>query len=61
MHIPLVCFAIAFPAMVLYVEWRYLRTGDEVYLTLARRWSRVVVGFGFAAVRPAELAGGPSG
>ena len=43
MHIPLVCFAIAFPAMVLYVEWRYLRTGDEVYLTLARRWSRVLV------------------
>jgi cytochrome d ubiquinol oxidase subunit I len=43
MHIPLVCFAIAFPAMVLYVEWRYLRTGDEVFLTLARRWSRVIV------------------
>ena len=42
-HIPLVCFAIAFPAMVLFVEWRYLRTGDELYLTLARRWSRVLV------------------
>ena len=43
MHIPLVCFAIAFPAMVLFVEWRYLRTGDHVYETLARRWSRVLV------------------
>jgi cytochrome d ubiquinol oxidase subunit I len=43
MHIPLVCFAIAFPAMVLFVEWRYLRTGDQVYETLARRWSRVLV------------------
>jgi cytochrome d ubiquinol oxidase subunit I len=43
MHIPLVCFAIAFPAMVLFVEWRFLRTGDELYLTLARRWSRVLV------------------
>src|SRR6201998_2136883 len=42
-HIPLVCFAIAFPAMVLYIEWRYLRTGDEVYGTLARRWTRVMV------------------
>jgi cytochrome bd ubiquinol oxidase subunit I len=42
-HIPLVCFAIAFPAMVLFVEWRYLRTGDQVYETLARRWSRVLV------------------
>ena len=43
MHIPLVCFAIAFPAMVLFVEWRYLRTRDQLYLTLARRWTRVMV------------------
>jgi cytochrome d ubiquinol oxidase subunit I len=42
-HIPLVCFGIAFPAMVLFVEWRYLRTGDELYRTLARRWSRVML------------------
>jgi cytochrome d ubiquinol oxidase subunit I len=42
-HIPLVCFGIAFPAMVLFVEWLYHRTGDEVYLTLARRWTRVMV------------------
>ena len=42
-HIPLVCFAIAFPAMVLFVEWRYLRTGDNLYLLLARRWSRLIV------------------
>jgi cytochrome d ubiquinol oxidase subunit I len=27
-HIPLVCFGIAFPAMVLFAEWRYLRSGD---------------------------------
>ncbi len=42
-HIPLVCFGIAFPAMVLFVEWLYLRTGDRLYLTLARRWTRVMV------------------
>jgi cytochrome d ubiquinol oxidase subunit I len=42
-HIPLVCFGIAFPAMVLFVEWLYHRTGDEVYLTLGRRWTRVMV------------------
>src|SRR3954468_8312482 len=42
-HIPLVCFGIAFPAMVLFVEWLYHRTGDEVYLTIARRWTRVMV------------------
>jgi cytochrome bd ubiquinol oxidase subunit I len=42
-HIPLVCFGIAFPVMVLFTEWRYRRTGDTVYLTLARRWTRVMV------------------
>jgi cytochrome bd ubiquinol oxidase subunit I len=41
-HIPLVCFGIAFPALVLFIEWRYQRTGDQVYLTLARRWSKVM-------------------
>src|SRR5918911_799939 len=41
-HIPLVCFGIAFPAMVLFVEWLYHRSGDEVYLTLARRWTKVM-------------------
>jgi cytochrome d ubiquinol oxidase subunit I len=43
-HIPLVCFGIAFPAMVLFTEWRYLRTGDPVFRTLARRWSKVMLG-----------------
>jgi len=42
-HIPLVCFAIAFPALVLFTEWLWLRTGDTVYLTLARRWTRILV------------------
>ena len=42
-HIPLVCFGIAFPAMVLFVEGLYLRTGDPVYLTLAKRWSKVLI------------------
>ncbi|MGZ6581941.1 MAG: cytochrome ubiquinol oxidase subunit I [Gaiellaceae bacterium] len=42
-HIPLVCFAIAFPAMVLFAEWRWLSTGDVVYLTLARRWSKILI------------------
>src|SRR4051794_2572786 len=42
-HIPLVCFGIAFPSMVLFAEWRHLRTGDEVYRALARRWSKVML------------------
>jgi cytochrome d ubiquinol oxidase subunit I len=41
-HIPLVCFGIAFPAIIMFVEWRALRTGDPLYRTLARRWSRVM-------------------
>ncbi len=47
-HIPLVCFGVAFPALLLYAEWRYLRTGDGVYRTLARRWTRVMAAL-FAA------------
>jgi cytochrome d ubiquinol oxidase subunit I len=42
-HIPLVCFGIAFPAMVLFCEWRFLRSGDTVYRTIARRWSKVML------------------
>src|SRR5437588_8371128 len=41
-HIPLVCFGIAFPAMILFIEWMYRRTGDDVYRTLARRWTKVM-------------------
>jgi cytochrome bd ubiquinol oxidase subunit I len=47
-HIPLVCFGIAFPTLVLFVEWLYLRSGDPLYRTLARRWSKVMVAL-FAA------------
>jgi cytochrome bd ubiquinol oxidase subunit I len=47
-HIPLVCFGIAFPTLVLFVEWLYLRTGDSLYRTLARRWTNVMVAL-FAA------------
>jgi len=42
-HIPLVCFGIAFPALVLFAEWLGHRTGDPLYTTLARRWSKVML------------------
>ena len=42
-HIVLVCFGISFPAMVLFVEWLGQRTRDRLYLTLARRWSKVML------------------
>src|SRR5829696_5424406 len=40
-HIPLVCFGIAFPAMFLFVEGLYLRRGDETFKRLAVKWSKV--------------------
>jgi len=42
-HIPIVCFGIAFPAMFLFVEGLYLRTGDVTYKALAKRWSKVAI------------------
>jgi cytochrome d ubiquinol oxidase subunit I len=42
-HIPIVCFGIAFPAMFLFVEGLYLRTGDKTYKALAKRWSKVAL------------------
>lgn len=41
-HIPLVCFGIALPALVLFVEWMSIRTGDPLYLTIAKRWTRIM-------------------
>jgi cytochrome bd ubiquinol oxidase subunit I len=40
-HIPLVCFGIAFPAMFMFVHGLYLRTGAPHYKALAKRWSKV--------------------
>src|SRR5829696_10462349 len=42
-HIPIVCFGIAFPAMFLFVEGLYMRTGDPTYKALAKRWSKVAL------------------
>src|SRR6202042_2824661 len=42
-HIPLVCFGIAFPLMIAFVEWLHVRSGDPLYRVLARRWTRIMV------------------
>jgi cytochrome bd ubiquinol oxidase subunit I len=42
-HIPLVCFGIAFPAMVLFLEGLWLRTGDPLYKAIAKRWSKAMI------------------
>jgi cytochrome d ubiquinol oxidase subunit I len=43
-HIPLVCFGVAFPAFVVGMEWLGRRRGDPLVLALARRWSKVMIG-----------------
>jgi len=40
-HIVIACFGVAFPAIVVFTEWRAYKHDDPVRLTLARRWSRV--------------------
>jgi cytochrome bd ubiquinol oxidase subunit I len=42
-HIPLVCFGIAFPSLVVLAEWLYMRTGDRAYRELAKRWSKAML------------------
>src|ERR1700684_4340718 len=42
-HIPLVCFGLAFPAIILFAEWRYLRTGQPVFNAIARTWSKTMI------------------
>jgi len=56
-HIPLVCFGISFPVMVLFMEWLGHRTGDRTYLTLARRWTKVMaVLFGVGVITGTVLS-----
>jgi cytochrome d ubiquinol oxidase subunit I len=42
-HIPLVCFGVAFPAIVVFTEWLARRRGDAVLMALARRWSKALI------------------
>ena len=43
MHIPLVCFGIAFPSLVIFMEWLGLKTGKAHFTAIARRWSKVMI------------------
>src|SRR3954463_576992 len=42
-HIPLVCFGVAFPILVVGMEWLGRRRGDALLVALARRWSKVMI------------------
>src|SRR5437867_2839304 len=39
-HIVFAAVGIAMPLLMLIAEWRWLRTRDEVYLLLAKRWAK---------------------
>jgi cytochrome d ubiquinol oxidase subunit I len=41
-HIILACLGVGLPGLVLFAEWRGMRTGDVAYKLLARRWARVL-------------------
>jgi cytochrome bd ubiquinol oxidase subunit I len=41
-HIIIACFGVGMPGLVLFAEWRGLRTGDPNYGLLARRWARAM-------------------
>ncbi len=39
-HIIFAVIGIGLPALMVIAEWRWLRTGDDVYLDLAKRWAK---------------------
>ena len=43
MHIPFVCFGVAFPALVVFMEWLGQKTGQAHYTEIARRWSKIMI------------------
>lgn len=41
-HVILASFGVGFPVLVIYAEWKARRSGDPLYLLLARRWAKVM-------------------
>src|SRR2546425_1143634 len=39
-HIIFAAIGIAMPLLMIIAEWKWLRSKDEVYLTLAKRWAK---------------------
>ncbi|MCA9054762.1 MAG: cytochrome ubiquinol oxidase subunit I [Planctomycetaceae bacterium] len=56
-HIILACLGVGLPVLMLAAEWRFLRTGDVLWKTLARRWSKAfAVLFAIGAVSGTVLS-----
>jgi cytochrome bd-type quinol oxidase subunit 1 len=53
-HIVLACLGVGMPVLLLFAEWRYLRTRDEGWQELSRRWSKA-----FASFSPLEPSPAP--
>jgi cytochrome bd ubiquinol oxidase subunit I len=41
-HIVVACLGVGMPALVLFAEWRGMRTGDPAWRLLARRWAKAM-------------------
>lgn len=39
-HIVFACIGVAMPLLMVIAEWLWLKTGDDVYLDLAKRWAK---------------------
>ena len=56
-HILFACVGIAMPLLMVLAEWRWLRTGDGIWLELCKRWSKgVAILFAVGAVSGTVLS-----
>ena len=56
-HIIFAAIGMAMPLMMTIAEWRWLRSGDRIYLTLAKRWAKGTGGlFAVGAVSGTALS-----
>jgi len=56
-HISLACLGVGMPLLMVLAEWRFLRTGDELWRTIAKRWSKAfLVLFAIGAVSGTVLS-----
>src|ERR1041384_1471478 len=56
-HIVFAAIGIAMPLLMVIAEWRWLRSRDEIYLTLAKRWAKgTAILFAVGAVADGDVA-----
>jgi len=50
-HIVFACIGMTMPVLMAFSEWRWLRTGNQVYLDITKAWSKgVAIFFAVGAV-----------